>query len=210
MFGIKWRYAFIVLLGVYSFLNIKFTQGDTVLTQPISDLGLLTIILLIVVSIWEGNHLIAWINNRFSYKRISFKLVRHFVSSIVLVGVLAPAFNIAINYSLQSASLFEGFNQLIGFSFRINLFLQCINAIMVYNNELNSAKLEAETLKKETTEAQYEALRKQINPHFLFNSFNVLSSIIETDEKLAVHFVEQLSKVYRYLLKTQDLPLVKA
>ena len=208
MFGIKWRYAFIVLLGVYSFLNIKFTQGDTVLTQPISDLGLLIIILLIVVSIWEGNHLISWINNRFSYKRISFKLVRHFVSSIVLVGVLAPAFNIAINYSLQSASLFEGFNQLIGFSFRINLFLQCINAIMVYNNELNSAKLEAETLKKETTEAQYEALRKQINPHFLFNSFNVLSSIIETDEKLAVHFVEQLSKVYRYLLKTQDLKVV--
>ena len=124
MFGIKWRYAFIVLLGGYSFLNIKFTQGDTVLTQPISDLGLLLIITLIVVSIWEGNHLIARINERFPNKKISYKLVRHFLSSLILVGLLAPAFNIAINYFLQSASLFEGFNQLIGFSFRINLFLQ--------------------------------------------------------------------------------------
>jgi len=197
-----------MLLGGYSFLNIKFTQGDTVLTQPISDLGLLLIIVLIVASIWEGNHLLSRINDRFPNKKISYKLVRHFLSSLLLVGLLTPTFNIAINYFLQSASLFEGFNQLIGFSFRINLFLQCINAIMVYNNELSTARLEAETLKKETSEAQYEALRKQINPHFLFNSFNVLSSIIETDEKLAVHFVEQLSKVYRYLLKTQDLKTV--
>ena len=122
MFGIKWRYVFILLLGTYSFLNIKFTQGDTVLTQPISDLGLLTIITLIVISIWEGNHLIARINDRFSYKRISYKLIRHFLSSLLLVSLLTPAFNISINYYLQSASLFEGFNQLIGFSFRITAF----------------------------------------------------------------------------------------
>ncbi|MEM9895285.1 MAG: histidine kinase, partial [Bacteroidota bacterium] len=49
-----------------------------------------------------------------------------------------------------------------------------------------------------------DALKKQINPHFLFNSFNVLSSVIETDSKLAVQFVEQLSNVYRYLLQTQE------
>jgi len=200
--------VYIFLLGTYSFLNIKFTQGDTVLTQPISDIGLYGIITFIVICVWEGNNLIGKWNDRLPYKKISYKLVRHFLSSLLLVGVITPIFNIAINYFLQSASLFEGFNQLIGFSFRINLFLQCINAIIVYNKELSSAKLEAETLKKETSEAQFEALRKQINPHFLFNSFNVLTSIIETDEKLAVHFVEQLSKVYRYLLRTQDLKTV--
>ncbi len=208
MFGNKWRYVFIALLGIYSFLNIKFTQGDTVLTQPISDFALLIIILLIVFTVWEGNHLISYLNGRATTKRISIKLIRHFLSSLLLVGILAPLFNVSINYFLNSPSLFDGINQLIGFGFRINLFLQCINAIMVYNTELSTAQLEAETLKKETSEAQYEALRKQINPHFLFNSFNVLSSIIETDEKLAVHFVEQLSKVYRYLLKTQDLKVV--
>jgi len=200
--------VYIFLLGTYSFLNIKFTQGDTVLTQPISDVGLFGIIILIVLCVWEGNNLIGRLNDRLPYKRISYKLVRHFLSSLLLIGLITPIFNIAINYFLQSASLFEGFNQLIGFSFRINLFLQCINAIIVYNKELSSAKLEAEMLKKETSEAQFEALRKQINPHFLFNSFNVLTSIIETDEKLAVHFVEQLSKVYRYLLRTQDLKTV--
>lgn len=208
MFRIKWRYLYIFLLGTYSFLNIKFTQGDTVLDLSITDPALYIIILLIVIGIWEGNNLIDRINSSLPYKKISFKLLRHFLSSLILVGILTPIYNIGTNYFLQSASLFEGINQLLGFGFRINLFLQCINAIMVYNKELSTAKLEAETLKKETSEAQYEALRKQINPHFLFNSFNVLTSVIETDEKLAVHFVEQLSKVYRYLLKTQDLKIV--
>ena len=208
MFGIKWRYVYILLLGTYSFLNIKFTQGDTVLDLPITDPALYGIILLIIVGVWEGNHLIDRINSSYPYKRISFKLFRHFVASLLLVGIITPLYNVSINLLLASPSLFEGFNQLLGFGFRINLFLQCINAIMVYNQELSTAKLESETLKKETSEAQYEALRKQINPHFLFNSFNVLSSVIETDQKLAVHFVEQLSKVYRYLLKTQDLKVV--
>ncbi len=199
---------YIFLLGSYSFFNIKFTQGDSLVSLPISDIVFYSIILLIVLSIWDGNFLIEKINNRLSAKRVSFKLVRHFLLSVLLVVIITPLFSIAINYFLASKTLFDGYNQLIGFSFRINLFLQCINAILVYNKELNTAKLEAETLKKETTEAQFEALRKQINPHFLFNSFNVLSSVIETDQKLAVSFVEQLSKVYRYLLKTQELKTI--
>jgi len=139
---------------------------------------------------------------------VSLLLIRHFVASVLLVSIISPLFVVSINYFLDSKELFEGFNQLVGFTFRINLFLQCINAIIVYNKELSSTKIEAETLKKETTEAQFDALRRQINPHFLFNSFNVLSSVIENDQKLAVQFVEQLSKVYRYLLRTQDLKTV--
>ena len=208
MFRIKWRYVYIILLGTYSFLNIKFTQGDTVLDLPLNNPALYSIVLLIIIGVWEGNHLIDRINSNYTYRRISYKLLRHFIASLVLVGLITPIYNISINLFLQTPTLFEGFNQLLGFSFRINLFLQCINAILVYNKELSTAKLESETLKKETSEAQYEALRKQINPHFLFNSFNVLTSVIETDQKLAVHFVEQLSKVYRYLLKTQDLKVV--
>ena len=208
MFSIKWRYVYILLLGFYSFLNIKFTQGDAVLSLPIPDSVFCAIIVALVVAIWEGNHLLEYYNKRLKYKRVSVLLIRHFVASVLFIVIVSPLFVIAINYFLESASPFEGFNQLVGFTFRINLFLQCINAIIVYNKELSTTRLETETLKKETSEAQFDALRRQINPHFLFNSFNVLSSVIENDQKLAVQFVEQLSKVYRYLLKTQDLKTV--
>ncbi len=208
MFSNKWRYLYVFLLGSYSFLNIKFTQGDSLLSHPISDLIFYAIILLIVFVIWEGNYLLEKINGSIRARKTSFKLLRHFLASVLLVAIVTPIFSVSFNYFIATENLFSGFNQLLGFSFRINLFLQCINAILVYNKELSNAKLEAEMLKKETSEAQFEALRKQINPHFLFNSFNVLSSVIETDQKLAVAFVEQLSKVYRYLLKTQDLKTI--
>lgn len=208
MYSIKWRYLYILLLGLYSFLNIKFTQGDAVLSLPIPNPIFCGIILILVLAIWEGNRLLEYFNRRIKFKRISLFLLRQFIASIFLVAILTPLFGIAINYFLNSNSLLEGFNQLLGFTFRINLFLQCINAIIVYNQELSNSRIEAETLKKETSEAQFDALRRQINPHFLFNSFNVLSSVIENDQTLAVQFVEQLSKVYRYLLKTQELKTV--
>jgi len=208
MFGIKWRYFYIFLLGTYSFLNIKFTQGDQLISLPVSNWVFYTIILIIVLVVWEGNRLIQYFNYRSISRKISIKLLRHFGFSLILIACVTPVFNMGINYFLDSESLFRGFNQLLGFSFRINLFLHCINAIIVYNNELSNARIESEILKKETSEAKFDALRRQINPHFLFNSFNVLTSVIENDTKLAVQFVDQLSKVYRYLLRTQELKTI--
>lgn len=65
-------------------------------------------------------------------------------------------------------------------------------------------------MKRETAVAQYEALRTQINPHFLFNSFNTLIGVIEDDPSLAVTYVERLSDFYRNILQyreTDSIPL---
>lgn len=66
-------------------------------------------------------------------------------------------------------------------------------------------------LQEETTVAQFETLKSQVNPHFLFNSLNVLSSLIFIDQNKAAKFVRQLSKVYRYVLeyKEKDTILVR-
>ena len=63
-------------------------------------------------------------------------------------------------------------------------------------------------LQKETFQAQLEALRNQVDPHFLFNSLNVLGSLIHIDADRAVQFLGQLSEVYRALLDTGAQPLV--
>ena len=63
---------------------------------------------------------------------------------------------------------------------------------------------EAEQLKKENLQSQLEGLKGQVNPHFLFNSLNSLSSLISDDPVKAEKFLDEMSKVYRYLLRTNE------
>lgn len=69
--------------------------------------------------------------------------------------------------------------------------------------ELNSAKLQKESMK-----AQFDSLKSQVNPHFLFNSLNALTNLIYEDQDKAARFVKQLSEVYRYVLDTQGREVV--
>ncbi len=65
-----------------------------------------------------------------------------------------------------------------------------------------------EELKKETIMFQFETLKSQVNPHFLFNSFSTLISIIEEDKNLAVEYVEKLSVFFRNILEFRDKDLI--
>jgi len=64
------------------------------------------------------------------------------------------------------------------------------------------------TLEKEKTTLQLHAIQAQVNPHFLFNSFNTLSSIIEEDQQAAVAYVDQLSSFFRGALMHRDDELI--
>jgi Histidine kinase len=68
--------------------------------------------------------------------------------------------------------------------------------------------LEAEKLKKEQAIAQYETLKTQVNPHFLFNSLNVLTTLVHKDADVAEQFIIQLSKVYRYILESRAQEII--
>jgi sensor histidine kinase YesM len=62
----------------------------------------------------------------------------------------------------------------------------------------------AEQLQSAGTRSQLEALQSQLDPHFLFNSLNTLSALIEPGNEPAQQFVEQLADVYRYVLLARD------
>ncbi|QDK83659.1 hypothetical protein EXU85_08790 [Spirosoma sp. KCTC 42546] len=62
--------------------------------------------------------------------------------------------------------------------------------------------LEKEQLKKVNLQSQYESLKNQVNPHFLFNTLNSLSSLIADEPERAEEFVNEMANVYRYLLQT--------
>ncbi|GAB3941515.1 histidine kinase [Spirosoma harenae] len=91
------------------------------------------------------------------------------------------------------------------------LFFQAIYEILffardsaLYQKRLRLSEQEQEKLRTANLQSQLDALKQQVNPHFLFNSLNVLDSLIEDDPKQARVFLEELSTVYRYLLRAND------
>jgi LytS/YehU family sensor histidine kinase len=86
-----------------------------------------------------------------------------------------------------------------------------ISAIFTSNDFLRNWKYEAvraERLEKEKIASQYESLRNQVNPHFLFNSLNALSELVYENQELAVKYIRQLSEVYRYVLDSRNQEVV--
>ena len=65
-----------------------------------------------------------------------------------------------------------------------------------------------EELKRENLLAKYEALKNQVNPHFLFNNLNTLSGMVEQKHELATDFIKKLSDIYRYVLEQTDTEMV--
>ena len=68
--------------------------------------------------------------------------------------------------------------------------------------------IESEKLRRESVTAQLNSLKAQVNPHFLFNSLNTLTSIVHDDPDLSVEFIKKLSTTYRYLLEIRDQELI--
>lgn len=78
---------------------------------------------------------------------------------------------------------------------------------ITYFGKWKDALTETELLEKLQLETQFQSLQSQLNPHFLFNSLNVLSSLIAENPRRAEDFVDELSNVYRYLLRSNEREL---
>jgi sensor histidine kinase YesM len=74
--------------------------------------------------------------------------------------------------------------------------------------EWRKAAINEERLKREALVLQFNALKNQVNPHFLFNSLSALTTMIRNDQEGAIRFVDQLAQVYRYLLEYKDQEIV--
>jgi uncharacterized membrane-anchored protein YhcB (DUF1043 family) len=170
--------------------------------------GILSSFVLIAI-IWNGNILlIDLIDSDLSWdKQLHLKLV--------LSGTIALFWPIFVNY-LFNLTLFplihghpcqlkskETITYLI-ISVVITLFVNSVFVAIAFFRFWKSTIKEKEELKRESLTAEFETLKNQINPHFLFNSLNTLTSLIEENPKIATDFVQKLASVYRYLLTQKD------
>lgn len=113
---------------------------------------------------------------------------------------LFPTFNYSFNEN--------GFIWAYGSMAIIHIFLTLLLEGMNRYNTWRDNLVETEQMKKTFTQSQLLGLKSQVNPHFLFNSLNTLSSLIAEDEKEAEKFLNEMSKVYRYMLGVDEDQLV--
>ncbi len=114
----------------------------------------------------------------------------------LIEGVESPA--VLLNIFVNAAAPGIGFTVIATFT---------ANFLLFFRN-WKQAVVREESLKRDKLALEYEALKSQVNPHFLFNSFTALSSLVYKDQDKAVEFIRQLSNVYRYVLQQKDVEVV--
>lgn len=90
----------------------------------------------------------------------------------------------------------------------IAIFIFCFLVARQFMFAWRDLALREEKIKTELMTSKFESLKNQINPHFMFNSLNALSSLIYEDQKMAEKYIDQLSKVLRYVLDAGKKELV--
>ena len=89
----------------------------------------------------------------------------------------------------------------------VNIFVMAILEGWIFFSESRKSEQIAKGLQEELIQIKFEVLKSQINPHFLFNSLNVLSGLINKDVNKAQLFIDEFSYIYRYVLETIEQPI---
>lgn len=134
---------------------------------------------------------------RIAWKLAAFVLVMQ--PAVAMIFLSWDYFGI-LGYSLQKGDLIKGL--LLGFS--VNLVFETLYEADYALTKYKESNAEKETLQELSLQTEFDALKNQVNPHFLFNCFNTLSSLIAVDRQRAEEFLNELSIVYRYLLRNNE------
>ena len=90
----------------------------------------------------------------------------------------------------------------------VTYLITCIHEAWFFFTQWNISLVKAQALEKENIQSQYEVLKGQINPHFLFNTLNTLTNLIEESPKTAVGYVEKTADFMRNLLAMKDKEII--
>ncbi len=123
----------------------------------------------------------------------------YYALRVVLIPIFAPEYPV-FQWTILMLNILEGFLK--------GLIIMSILYSITYYKQWQTESIENEQLRSNELELQNKALKSQLNPHFLFNNLNTLSSLIKTDSKNADLFLQEMSDMYRYILKINDLEVV--
>jgi sensor histidine kinase YesM len=184
------------------------------LLYPVGDYRLPYVMMVTLATtalIWElDRFILLQLRRRLSWEKSPlFRIIAQLIVTESL-GILIVYFSFYFSYRFLYHSEIESFplNKSISFTIVVILLLNAVYEALHFADLWKMSVSRAEVLKRAGLNTQFETLKNQVNPHFLFNSLNTLTTLIEEDEALAVRFVHELSNVYKYVLDSMDQKLV--
>lgn len=213
MFTHRLRYLFIAGLSVYTYINTVLCEVYKYFNIDIEWYYALGTIILVTLCTWEGSRLLEPLFSKllFTAKNKVKTLILFFAAGGVLTTILTGAIVLLVSMVLHKHSFAEALMPLklnLIYAWLANLLFHLLNAVLFYFTEYKTKLLEAEELKRMTAQAELQLVKSQINPHFLFNNLNVLSALVMKNNNEANKFIEEFSKVFRYILNNHDKELV--
>ncbi|NGM65068.1 histidine kinase [Sphingobacterium sp. SGR-19] len=154
--------------------------------------------------------LLRFLNKHLPYsKNILYRIMADITGLVVICLIILCLFNYVIyDVLLISEEGLPSFLVKFGFAMTNNIPILLSFELIYYFQSEQKAIADSEIAKRRVLLFQHETLRAQINPHFLFNSLNVLSSLIYINQENANKFTKALSKTYRYVLSLTQQPVV--
>lgn len=157
-----------------------------------------------------------FLNKKFSWVEQTLQRTIFGIVAAILVDVILVIFCNYVNLVLFQKQNFPGFFSgnmafMNWFGINVALFISAILHAKGFIEEWKKASRKEIVEQKfiaKSANAQFESLKNQLDPHFLFNSLNVLSSLIDENPNQAQKFTASMSKIYRYVLEQKDKELV--
>ena len=167
-----------------------------------------SVILYIFNMAWFRFLMKKWDKNLYTVQRVSIALLGNVV--VTCIGIFVATFIILIG--IHDKSLLQVFTYQSVDNYIQSVFIALVVAgifyLAWYYKYRQENKVKEQKIIAGTASAKFDALKNQLDPHFLFNSLNVLTSLIDEDPNQAQKFTTSLSKVYRYVLEQKNKDLI--
>ncbi|MEP2273986.1 MAG: histidine kinase [Reichenbachiella sp.] len=208
-----WRWLSILIMGIGTQFFVDF-----IYSLFYEEYGLrfqwqeYLIAIVIAFIILEG---VRWINRRLEkympwVENISNRFFAQLATNSLFVVLAVAGLKFLFDHLLGKPIVRPMFDDVVVITttFSITVIVVAIEMGIYFLNRWRKSMVELERFKKSSLEFRHEMLKTQVNPHFLFNSLNTLSSLVYSDPESAYHFIRQLASVYRNVLEHRNKGLV--
>ncbi len=207
----KWAYHLKIMLASIIVVII----WKTITREPLWENGTLVMFVLLFIQfelfIWLGRNFfsnITYTTPKEYTKKAVLRLIIFFMVAF-LISVLIFVLVVSANFIIHGINPLDVLPEFLRSEYKGFLIGAgtgyMIGSLVFFYVQWVEALNDMQKLKEEKLIFQYETLKNQVNPHFLFNSLNTLSSLVSKDVKLSEIYIQKLSVIYRYILENKDL-----
>ncbi|MEZ2415621.1 2TM domain-containing protein [Muriicola sp. E247] len=202
----------LILTIVIVLLNLLVNFGEPILMMDLFEMAGISFIYCFVLTA-VGSSFHNYASRKYSWetqavKRLWFGAIGSVILTVIAFGLVrwfikVIIYNNTFEEFVENESVINYIVALV-ITLVISLFIHAF----YFWKALQDTKIKEQKIIAGTASAKFDALKNQLDPHFLFNSLNVLTSLIEEDPQQAQRFTTALSKVYRYVLEQKNKDLV--